>query len=91
MKYRIILICMLSLFLSIQFVYAAQAPDHWKTHREDVRMIQKVLKKQGYNPGGNDGRMGPKTEAAIKAYQTDKQLPPDGEITEVLINLGSSE
>lgn len=86
MKYGIILICMLSLYLSVQFVNAAQEPDIWKTHREDVRMIQKFLKKQGYNPGANDGRMGPKTETAIKAYQTDKHLTTDGEITEVLVN-----
>jgi len=86
MKNGIILICMLSFYFSVPLVNAAQEPDKWKTHREDVRMIQKFLKKQGYNPGANDGRMGPKTETAIVAYQTDKQLTPDGEVTEGLVN-----
>jgi hypothetical protein len=78
MKYGLILICIFSLYFSVPFVNAAQAPDDWKTHREDIRMIQKFLKKQGYHTGKNDGRMGPRTEAAIRAYQTDKQLTPDG-------------
>ncbi len=85
MKYGLILICIFSLYLSVPFVNAAQAPDDWKTHREDIRMIQKFLKKQGYHAGKNDGRMGLRTEAAIKAYQTDKQLTPDGKVTEVLV------
>lgn len=86
MKYGMILICMLCLYLPVPFVNAAQEPDNWKTHREDVRMIQKFLKKQGYHPGANDGRTGPKTESAVVAYQTDKHFTPDGEITEALVN-----
>lgn len=86
MKYGIILIYMLCFFLPEQFVHADQEPDKWKTHREDVRIIQKFLKRQDYHPGDSDGRIGPKTKAAIRAYQTDKQLPPDGKISEVLLN-----
>jgi len=86
MKYGMILICMLCLYLPVPFVNAVQEPYNWKTHREDVRMIQKFLKKQGYHPGSSDGRMGPKTESAVRAYQTDKQLTPDGEITGGLVN-----
>ncbi len=86
MKYGMILICMLCFYLAVQFVNAAQEPDKWKIHREDVRMIQKFLKKQGYHPGVSDGLMGPRTEAAVRAYQTGKQLPPDGEVTEGFVN-----
>ncbi len=86
MKFGMILIFVLCLNLPVPFLNAAQDPDKWETHREDVRMIQKLLKKQGYHPGTSDGRMGPRTESAVRAYQTDKHLSPDGEITEELVN-----
>jgi hypothetical protein len=40
---------------------------------------QNVLKTLGYNPGPIDGVFGPKTLNAIKAFQTDNGMSPDGD------------
>lgn len=40
--------------------------------------IQQLLIKQGYQPGTADGLTGPKTEAAIREFQTDFGLPVTG-------------
>jgi|AGTN01.1.fsa_nt_gi Cell wall-associated hydrolases (invasion-associated proteins) len=45
---------------------------------DDVRAVQQALVKAGYSPGGVDGAYGPKTEAAVKAYQAGSRLAADG-------------
>ncbi|MEB8432199.1 peptidoglycan-binding protein [Cocleimonas sp. KMM 6892] len=37
--------------------------------------IQAALKSKGYNPGKLDGKMGPSTAAALKAFQSSRGLP----------------
>ena len=37
--------------------------------------IQAALKSKGYNPGALDGKMGPNTAAALKAFQSSRGLP----------------
>jgi len=49
-----------------------------------VLRIQKGLADQGFYLGPLDGRYGPQTEAAIKAYQKSADLRTDGEATEQL-------
>ena len=68
-------------------VEAVESADEqqWKTHREDVRMIQKYLNKEGYDIGNIDGLLGAKTKGAILAYQAEKDLPTNGKITEELV------
>ena len=44
-----------------------------------VRDIQAGLQRLGYSPGAADGRMGPKTSAAIRKYQQDNGLTVDGQ------------
>ena len=46
--------------------------------RPSVREIQLALKRQGYDPGPIDGKMGAQTKAAIKAFQRSHGLEPDG-------------
>lgn len=46
-----------------------------------VAVAQRELAAYGYDPGPVDGRMGPKTRQAVKAFQTDKGLPADGLLT----------
>lgn len=43
-----------------------------------VRVLQESLIKLGYNPGPVDGIFGPLTEAAVKAFQNDRQIDVDG-------------
>jgi len=49
-----------------------------------VLRIQKELADQGFYFGPLDGRYGPQTEAAIKAYQKSAELKADGKATEQL-------
>lgn len=49
------------------------------TERDLVRLIQESLARMAYDPGPPDGRLGSRTAAAIKAYQRDFRLSPDGQ------------
>ncbi len=46
-----------------------------KTTTLVVRDVQRALKNKGYNPGPVDGVMGVQTQAALRQYQKDKELP----------------
>lgn len=48
------------------------------SHGTEVMKIQAVLKKIGYNPGAIDGVFGSQTEAAVKSFQRNNGLTPDG-------------
>jgi hypothetical protein len=52
-----------------------------------VQMIQSLLTQLGYKPGPIDGIMGKKTEAAIKAFQKDMNVPEDGKPSMDLIRI----
>ena len=59
-----------------------------ETTPEQVRKIQQALTKAGFNPGPVDGRIGPKTKAALESFQKQKNLTV-GQITkETLLALG---
>lgn len=45
---------------------------------EPVRALQNRLNQLGFNAGSADGAFGPKTEAAVKAFQKAKGLVADG-------------
>jgi peptidoglycan hydrolase-like protein with peptidoglycan-binding domain len=59
---------------------AAQSVDDMPAQiaRSYVETIQTELIAHGYRPGPIDGVMGPRTRAAIQAYQRDAGLPVDG-------------
>jgi Putative peptidoglycan binding domain len=50
-----------------------------------VQVAQQRLNDLGYDAGGADGLSGPKTIAAIKAFQADQNLPVDGILTTALL------
>ena len=50
-----------------------------------VSNLQLRLKTLGYDPGPADGQLGPKTRAAIRAYQRDSGLKADGMVTASLL------
>ncbi|HEU4355291.1 MAG TPA: peptidoglycan-binding protein [Actinomycetota bacterium] len=45
---------------------------------EKVRWVQRRLQLHGYDPGPADGVFGPRTEKAVRAFQTAKGLEVDG-------------
>lgn len=44
----------------------------------DVRLLQQSLSALGYNPGTADGIFGDRTEAAVRAFQSDRGIGVDG-------------
>jgi peptidoglycan hydrolase-like protein with peptidoglycan-binding domain len=47
---------------------------------EEVKNVQKALQDKGMDPGPIDGVMGPKTMAALKAFQKDQKLTESGKL-----------
>ena len=45
-----------------------------------IKAVQQKLTEGGYQPGPVDGLEGPRTRAAIQAFQRDNNLSPDGEL-----------
>ncbi len=45
---------------------------------DDLEGVQTALTKLGYEPGAADGFDGPKTQHAVKAFQTDVSIKVDG-------------
>jgi peptidoglycan hydrolase-like protein with peptidoglycan-binding domain len=45
-----------------------------------VREAQRALRDLGYDPGPNDGLLGPKTRTALAKYQTSERLPVTGDL-----------
>ncbi len=46
--------------------------------KTQMRKIQTALKNAGFYKGKIDGKTGPQTKSAIKAFQKSKKLKPDG-------------
>jgi hypothetical protein len=67
----------------------SDAAETTETKQQDEKIIvtkvQKRLIELGYDPGPVDGCMGPKTTEAIRAYQSDNQMSPSGDITSELV------
>lgn len=49
-----------------------------RLHRSQVKEVQSALKKKGLYEGGIDGLMGPKTQAALEAFQRQQSLTVSG-------------
>lgn len=55
-----------------------------------VQRVQGALAARGYDPGPQDGVVGARTRAAIRAYQRDQGLVADGQLSpELLARLGA--
>lgn len=51
-----------------------------------VMAVQQILADLGYDPGTADGTVSDSTEAAIKAFQRDRNVPETGQVTPELLN-----
>jgi len=52
----------------------------------NIKMIQTILKEAGFDPGGFDGKFGPKTKKAILDFQEVHGLKIDGKIGYITLN-----
>lgn len=61
---------------------------------DEIRLIQMGLKSEGHDPGPADGKLGPKTQMALRDWQDSQNLPQTGrldrESAEVLRSAGES-
>jgi len=64
---------------------AAQAAEPVRTGGAEVQAIQRELAAHGYSPGKADGRLGARTQGAIRDYQRDAGLPVDGAPSQALL------
>ncbi len=56
-------------------------------HPKELKELQTKLSAQGYDTGGVDGMLGRRTKKAIRAFQLDQRLIPDGHATPGLLAL----
>lgn len=65
---------------------AGAAPAPAVSQQDLVRRAQAGLAKLGYAPGAADGKAGPRTVAAVRAYQRSTGLKADGMVTAELVD-----
>ena len=57
--------------------------------QEQVKSVQQALKDKGHDPGAVDGKMGPKTQAALRDFQSKEGLKASGRLdTDTMSKLG---
>ena len=71
MKTFILVVCVLG-------AVALSAPPALAQQRADIKGVQQALAQAGHDPGAIDGVVGPKTSAALKAYQRAHGLSETG-------------
>jgi hypothetical protein len=52
---------------------------------DQVQALQSTLRRLGYYPGPVDGIFGPETQHAVQSYQSANQLPPTGQLDQILM------
>src|SRR6185295_19215256 len=55
-----------------------------------VRQLQEALKEAGHDPGPIDGEFGPATEAAVRAFQQEKEIAVDAVFSHPVVRRGST-
>jgi peptidoglycan hydrolase-like protein with peptidoglycan-binding domain len=59
-------------------MHGNQASGQWS--RDDVRRVQEALKDKGHDPGAIDGVMGPRTQQALRAFQSAQNIQATGHL-----------
>lgn len=65
---------------------ASFPPDKYGLTKDNRILLQKRLTARGFDTGGADGVLGPKSRAAISAYQSSRGLPATGDPSLALLN-----
>ena len=66
--------------ITVLFAGAAFAQAATREPSEMVKAAQQALKDKGLDPGKVDGRMGPKTQAALREFQKARGMESTGEL-----------
>ena len=61
-------------------VRRSQGPGSLIPETSIIRQVQWQLREAGFEPGQVDGKLGTQTRLALRQYQTQKGLPPTGEL-----------
>ncbi len=67
-------------------IKASFPPDKFGLTKDDRVLLQKRLTARGFDTGGADGVIGPKSKAAISAYQARIGVPVTGDPSQALLN-----
>jgi hypothetical protein len=70
-------------FLVAIFAFASAYATDWDEllqDRDTVAKVQQTLRAEGYDPGPANGKLGPRTEQAVKQAQKDRELEPTGRL-----------
>ena len=70
---------------AIMLVAAVSASHAAAQQRPDVKRAQQALAQAGHDPGAIDGVMGPRTAAALKAYQKANGLDETGRLDDATL------
>lgn len=65
---------------------ASFPPDKYGLTKDDRILLQKRLTARGFDTGGADGVLGPKSRAAISDYQSSRGLAATGDPSQALLN-----
>ena len=65
---------------------ASFPPDKYGLTKDDRILLQKRLTARGFDTGGADGVLGPKSRAAVSAYQSSQGLPATGDPSQALLS-----
>ena len=64
-----------------QLAQASAEDTVWVATLAQVQEVQRRLSELGFDPGGADGKIGPRTTAAIQKYQQSIDIEADGRLT----------
>lgn len=68
----------------LQLAQASTEDAAWVPTTAQLQEVQRRLAEEGFDPGSADGKIGPRTIAAIQEYQRSVDVEPDGKLTEDL-------
>ena len=54
---------------------------------QEIREAQAILNELGFNAGSVDGKTGPQTESALKAFQRNRGVTQDGRLTKAMLEM----
>ena len=75
---RLLIALVVSLLAFSPLMAGARGTRHHRGTSAQISQAQTALHAAGFDPGPVDGRLGPKTQAALRAYQHAHNLRPTG-------------